>query len=75
MHYSLKYVALVHVSLSYTQVFVFHFINDLCSVKLGNTNITKHILKHSTTSYKPLRYRPFLDTRRTISVPHQTVPL
>ena len=39
--YELKmYVAFVQASLSFTQVFVFYLINNLCSVELVNKNIT-----------------------------------
>ena len=34
-----KSVAFVQTSLSFTQVFVFYFINNLCSVELLNKNI------------------------------------
>ena len=34
-----KSVAFVQASLSYTQVFVLYFINNLCSVELVNKNI------------------------------------
>ena len=40
VYYELKKsVAFVQASLSYTQVFVFYFINNLCSVELVNKNI------------------------------------
>ena len=40
VYYELKKsVAFVQANLSYTQVFVFYFINNLCSVELVNKNI------------------------------------
>ena len=55
VYYELKKsVAFVQASLSYTQVFVFYFINNLCSVELVNKNITTvffTIYKHCRQPY------------------------
>ena len=47
---SIRSVAFVQAGLSYTHVFVFYFINNLCSVELVNKNI-KYLLECHTVYF------------------------